>query len=290
MSQLRVLVEEPITFALADRDTHSPMVHASVGGEATRLILDTGSDTHLLITELAERIGLEAHPGEPGTDSTGASVPSWTLGEVGVRIGDEDLTLPEVVAIAGPEAFVSGGIGGIISPQHLDPTAWAVLDLADDAFFLLQGPEADVAAWLTDRCPTLQALTLGRAPGETTILVRAAIEPYDPVVTLLDTGGKGTELAADAAPGLAGGEQRSTGRGVGGDEAFGSEVTDRVLLVGDARLPVPRLILRETTRVAQGLVGMDLLRGTVLAASGDLQRSVIWLVPDGHQASASSSA
>jgi hypothetical protein len=275
----RVLLKEAITFALGDGQTHAPMVHARVGDAETRLILDTGSDTHLLITELADRLGLEAKPGEAGTDSTGASVPSWTLGEVGVRIGSMDLTLQEVVAIAGPEVFVSGGIGGILSPQRLHPTAWAVLDLVDSALFLLEGSQADVAAWLTAHSPSLHALTLEREAGDATILVRAAVEPHEPVVTLLDTGGKGTEAAVGAVPGLMGGATRSTGRGVGGGESFGSEVADQVLLVGDARVAVPRLILRDAMAVAQVLVGMDVLRGTVLAVSRDLRRPVIWLVP-----------
>jgi hypothetical protein len=41
----------------------------------------------------------EAGPGESGTDSTGASVPSWTVGEAAVEIGSRTFELRDVVAI-----------------------------------------------------------------------------------------------------------------------------------------------------------------------------------------------
>ena len=62
---------------------------------------------------------------------------------------------------------------------------------------------------------------------------------------------------------------------------IGFEIQDQVLRVGDARLPVPSLLVRKEIGVAQGLVGMDLLRGTVLLVSADPGRPVTWLVPSG---------
>jgi predicted aspartyl protease len=102
MTTPRVLLDEPLTFSLADRQTHAPMVHATVHGERTKAILDTGSTDHLLTVELAEQLGLELAEGEEGTDSTGASVPSWSLGDVPVEIGGMRFTLGNVVGIHGP--------------------------------------------------------------------------------------------------------------------------------------------------------------------------------------------
>jgi len=118
----RVLLEVPITFDVGAQMIHSPMIEVEVGGTMTRLIVDTGSTDHVLTMELAERAGKEASPGEAGTDSVGASVPSWALGEVPVRIGNLDLRLRDVVAIAGPDPFQGWGIGGFLSPQHVHPT------------------------------------------------------------------------------------------------------------------------------------------------------------------------
>ena len=200
---MEILFDEPITFVGADgQPTHAPMVAATVGGEATRLILDTGSTDHILSIELANRVGLSAEPGEEGTDSTGASVPSWTLGDVPVQVGETRHTLANVIAIAAPGPFESRGIGGFISPQHLVPDAWMHLDLAADRFMALSGSEADVAAWLTAQAQDVHLLRLARADGDSTILVRGGIEPFDDVVAMLDTGGKASDVVASAVPGL----------------------------------------------------------------------------------------
>ena len=273
------LLEVPITFDVGGEVTHAPMVEATVGGTRTKLIVDTGSTDHILTRELADMAGLKSEPGEPGTDSNGASVPSWTLGEVTIQIGDRTFTLRSVVAITGPEPFADWGIGGILSPQHLHPTAYVVVDLLDHALILVEGNAADVTPWVAARSPTLHPHSLDRASRDSTILVHAAIDPFAPVVTMLDTGGKRTEFGASAVPGLRGDRQGSGGRGVGGGQSFGSEVEDQRLRVGNATVPVPRLLLRDDIGNAPGLIGMDILRGTVLMVSADQRRPVIWLLP-----------
>lgn len=255
------------------------MAHVTIRGTSTKLILDTGSTDHLLTMELVERIGLEAREAETGTDSTGSSVPSWSLGEVPAQVGGQTFALRNVVGIPGPPPFLKGGIGGIISPQHLHPSAWAVLDLAGERLILVETDETDLSAWLTNRSPQLKLLRLERAAGDETILVQAAIEPFAPTVTMLDTGGKATETVTELAPGLVAGPRQVTGHGVGGSEAYGSDVADQTLLVGDARVPVGRLILRDEMEGRGILVGMDVLRGTVLAVNGDPNRAVFWMLP-----------
>lgn len=160
----RVLLEVPITFDTGEGPTHAPMVQVSIHGTPTKLILDTGSTDHILTVELADALGLSAEPGEEGTDSTGASVPSWTLGTVPIEIADQPFELRNVVAITAPAPFPGWGIGGFISPQHLHPTVWAVLDLAKDRFLLFDGDETDVTAWLATRHPEFQLLRLTVRP------------------------------------------------------------------------------------------------------------------------------
>lgn len=275
----RVLLDIPITFSVGEgRTTHAPMVHATIHGRTTKLIVDTGSTDHLLTIELARELGLEATPGEAGTDSTGASVDSWTLGTVTAEIGEQAFELRDVIAITGPAPFAGFGIGGMLSPQHINPDVWATLDLAGERFRLLDGDEADLTAWLTDRAPTLEMLRLERAAGDTTILVEAAVEPHAPVVTMLDTGGKRTQFTKAAVPGAGDGPQAFSGRGVGGGASVGTELTGQTLLVGGARLPVQSLIVGPEMDGRDGLVGMDVLRGTVLTVSGDPDRPVLWQV------------
>ena len=238
-----VRLAEPITFATADGTTHAPLVEAIVNGVPTRLILDTGASDHLLTIDLCEQAGVATEPGEPGTDSTGSSVPSWQAHEVTVRIGEVDFAFSEVVAIGTPPPFRSRGIGGILSPQHLDPGSHVVLDLVGRAGSSCFGTADDLDDWLADSYPGWRTIRLPAVDGDGTVLVEAAINSFSPVVTMLDTGAKATYAAQTAVPGLGeGGVRRSTGRGVGGTESFGVEVPGRELHIGDAALPVDLLI------------------------------------------------
>ena len=96
---------------------------------------------------------------------------------------------------------------------------------------------------------------------------------------MLNTGGRGTEFAADAVPGLVGVEPDRVGHGVGGTAVRGTQVGERTLRVGAATFRVPGLLVRDEFGSMQGLIGMDVLRGTVLVVSADARRPLMWLVP-----------
>jgi Aspartyl protease len=274
-----VRLNEPITFATVDGTTHAPLVNANVNGVRTLLILDTGASDHLLTADLCEAAGVATEPGEPGTDSTGSSVPSWQARQVTVRVGEVDFTFPDVVAIDTPPPFRRMGIGGILSPQRLQPGSPVVLDLSADHVVVFETAH-DVDDWLADGYRRWRTVRLPAVDGDGTVLVEAAIDSFAPVVTMLDTGAKATYAAQTAVPGLGeGGVRRSTGRGVGGTESFGVEVPGRVLHIGDAALPVDLLIAGHELGIARCVVGMDLLRGTVLAVGGPPGSPVRWLLP-----------
>jgi hypothetical protein len=96
---------------------------------------------------------------------------------------------------------------------------------------------------------------------------------------MLDSGGKRTQFTGAAVPGIGdGGARASSGRGVGGSESFGAEVRGQRLIVGEARVPLEALIVSPEMDGRDGLVGMDVLRGTVLTVNGDPHRPVIWQV------------
>ena len=273
-------LEVAITYITADGGrTHAPMVEAEVNGLRTLLVVDTGSTDHILTTDLVEALGLQTTEGETGTDSSGAPVPSWCLATATVTLARRELRIHDLVVIPPPEPFRTGGIGGILSPQHLAAPEWAVLDMAADRFCLLEA-DADLADWLA-RSHEDGGLAdrLEPAPSDGTVMTTAAIAPHEPVPTMLDTGARVTEFATSAVPGIEEGERRSVGRGVGGTERFGRAVTDRELILGSQRIPLASLVLVDGHGDALGLVGMDVLRGTVLALNGDQQRPIWWLRP-----------
>ena len=267
-----------ITFTTADGTTHAPLVEAVVNGVRTRLVLDTGATDHLLTLAVCDAANVATEPGEPGTDSTGSSVPSWQAREVTVSIGAMKLAFPEVIAIETPPPFERAGLGGTLSPQRLRADSYVALDLTEGGAAALLGAD-DLDAWLADSYPGRRSLQLPAIEGDGTVLVEAAIDTFPPVVTMLDTGAKATYAAAAAVPGLGEGRlRRSTGHGVGGTEAFGVDVPDRVLRVGGEELPFDLVIAEHDLGIRGCVVGMDLLRGTVLAV-GPPGSPIRWLLP-----------
>ena len=273
------LLRVPITFKGTDgSELHAPMVEATVGGVRTLLVLDTGSDTHLLNKELVDQIGLAVEPGETGTDHAGTEMPSWTVGTVSADLAELTLPLTDVVVIPAPPPFPGWGIGGILSPQRLWPKAHAVIDMVNDELVLLESDEPSAHGWARDRHLRLRDLVLDRVDGERTVLVSAAVSPHPPVPTLIDTGGRDTEFARIAVPGVGGGKTERLGGSVSGADVTGEWVGPAVLLVGDAALRVDKLAVRES-QDPPGLIGMDVLRGTVVVCNDDPKGHVLWLVP-----------
>lgn len=108
------------------------------------------------------------------------------------------------------------------------------------------------------------------------MVVRAAVRPFEEIPTLLNTGGKRTEFSRATVPGLGGGSPETLGGGVSGADVLGSEAGAQVLAVGGRDVPVARLAVRETMHDPQGMVGMDVLRGTVLTCAADPAGRVVW--------------
>ncbi len=274
-----IVCRTPITFEVASGDTeHAPLVVAAVSGVMTRLVLDSGSEVHLLNRELVDEIGLASEAGDEGLDHSGATVPSWSVEDVGLRLGEADLVLRGVVAIPAPTPFTGWGVGGILSPQHLHPTAVAVIDLVDDELFLVEADQASLRGWLEARHPDLVSLVLDRAPTFPTPVIEAGIRPFPPIPTLLNTGGRGTEFAAAAVPGLAAGDAARIGGGVSGADVMATSAGPQTLQVDGEELPVASLEVRPTMHDPQGMIGMDVLRGTVLAVAANPRRPVLWQV------------
>lgn len=277
----QVLLESAITFDVTDGAVHCPMVHATVADAATKLILDSGSTAHVLTLELANAAGLTLEPGAPATDHAGAPVENWSLGEVPIEIEGCALVLSAVAAIDGPAPFDAWGVGGFLSPQSLHPSAFTVIDLADNVLWLLEGGASDVAHWLSARFPAMRLLSLARERLDG-VFVRSAIDPFKSVPTMINTGSSGTEFAKSAVPQLRGARTTGAGFGVSGSSVDGRAVHDQILRVADAVLPIGTLLVRDEFPPQHGLgqVGMDVLLGTVVAFTARDDEPVLWSVPN----------
>jgi hypothetical protein len=263
---------------LTEKPSHAPLIMAVLGGAERRFVLDTGSDIHLITIDLADELGLDLRPGEEGTDHAGNKVESMTVGDLEMPLGDLQVTLRDTFAIEAPPAFRERGIDGILSPQLLHPSAVAVVDMETDELLLVQGTDEQLADLLRARSPALTLVTLRREPAFPSLVVRGAIEGFAETTALIDTGGKRTEFAADAVSSLMSDASERLGAGVGGGDYSGGMVGPQTLLVGGIRLPVPDLAVRQGMRDPQGIIGMDVIAGTVVAAAADVSRPVFWLV------------
>jgi len=271
---VRILARVPVTYG-----GHAPLAPVGVGGIETLLVLDTGSDVHILTKELVDRLGLAVEPGEEGVDHSGATMPSWSVEDVTLALGELDVTLRDIVSIPAPKPFSGLGIGGILSPQHLHPTAVTVLDLLHDELLLVDAEEQALVPWLEARSPGLSPLSLEREPWFTSLVVGGvAVRSFAELPTLLNSGGKRTEFSRAAVPGLGGGQEERLGGGVSGADVTGSSAGARVLEVAGREVHVAELAVREVMHDPQGMVGIDVLRGTVLAFSADRARPVVWQV------------
>ena len=273
---MKVLLRAEITYDVASGGTtHAPLALVSVGSlPEARFVLDTGSDVHLFTEDLADELGLDKQPGEEGTDHTGATMPSWTVGDVPAQLAGVPLTLRDVVVIPAPSLFAGYGIRGILSPQHLHPPAVTVIDMANDELLLVEGGDAEVRELIRARAPTLELLSLDREAESASVVVSASVEPFGEVRTLIDSGGKRTEFALPALPGISSHDESRLGGGVFGGEYRGGSAGRQTLLIGGLRLAVPNLAVRETMPDTDGIVSMDVLRGTIVACGADRARPV----------------
>ena len=148
-----------------------------------------------------------------------------------------------------------------------------------DELLLVDAEEQELAPWLESRSPGLYPLSLEREPSFTSLVVLGiAVRSFAELPTLLNSGGKRTEFSRAAVPGLGGGHEERLGGGVSGADVTGSTAGARVLEVAGREVHVAELAVREGMHDPQGMVGIDVLRGTVLAFSADRARPVVWQV------------
>lgn len=268
------------------------MVAAQVRGIPTKLIIDSGATEHVLTIDLAKQAGLTYRVGDPGTDVAGSAVPSWNVDETTVDLSGKTVALSVLAAVEGPQPFAEWGVGGFLSPQRLMPEATVVLDLITNRLLVLDGAAEAVRAHLSARYEG-SLLVAGVRHSSGTLGVTLSVLPFDPVVAIFDTGADGTEVAAIAvaADGL---PPVASGRGVGGTVIEVGELPEQVVRVGEARFALPVLSVRDRIPTPEGakddevphaLIGMDLMKGTVLAIAPEHDGSVWWFVDGRHAAS-----
>jgi predicted aspartyl protease len=254
-----------------------PLVHGTVAGKPTWMLVDTGANSHVVAGWLARQVGLPLKKlGDLGSDHAGRTIATFRVDHPQVTI-DEWGSVPDgpMLATEVPPLIEELGIGGFISPQRLvegDGGA-VVLDFVggemrasryDEAIHKLGHHGSSIAPNGGRVCEDDASPIQGLA-----FVIPASVEGR-PVDLLVDTGAQRSDLLVSSSTGkalsprsVANKEQlyaasgRMTSRTVKGATVSVGDFavrTDLDLIPGSADPYCPR----------DGVVSMDVLRACVL--------------------------
>jgi predicted aspartyl protease len=249
----------------------SPVLRATVNGQAVWFLIDTGASVHTLARWFATATHLGLHDSKTTLiGSTGATSKTRAAGPIQLETRDGGtLSVRDAVVVDFPQVFADQHIGGLISPQLLAPAGQAaILNLRApslafapfDGALAGLGLASSVATAGTHVCPT-GGPPPGRSYGAS---VTIAGIPADMTT---DTGATSTVVASARIARALVARSQSNGQvqGVGG-EAQSAKTVAGVSIVRGGAARKADVILGGTTDGcgADGLLGMDALRGCTL--------------------------
>ncbi len=119
-----------LQFELRGHGFPLPLVHGTVAGVATWMLVDTGANSHVIAGWLARKVGLPIQRlGDVGTDHVGHTIPTYRVDHPQVAIdGWGSLADGPMLVTDVPEPIEHLGIGAFVSPQSLANGAAVVLD------------------------------------------------------------------------------------------------------------------------------------------------------------------
>lgn len=195
-----------LRYELNGRTFPLPVVHGTVSGQPTWMLVDTGANSHVIAGWFAKKIGLPLNRlGDVGTDHAGRSIATFRVEHPRVAIDDWGELLDGPMLVTDVPAIIEKlGIGAFVSPQKLNEEGDAVvLDLAlgeirsayfDDATRGEGTQLIDVAARV---CEDTQSPIKGLA------YVAPATIGGNAAWLLVDTGAQRSDLLAGSTPGKA---------------------------------------------------------------------------------------
>jgi hypothetical protein len=254
---------------------HVPLVHATVAGRPTLLLLDTGSFDHLLEGWFGRALQDTASGTRSAAlvDHANRRVPVERYSEASFAVDGWE-PLPSIRPLVTNDLTPAPrklGIGGILSPQRLVRGNVIVIDFPQGE--MVSGEPDDGAGRLRAHATSLgTALRCGGS-----YVVDATIEGQDARL-VVDTGSYLTDLKIRSSAGQALSGRSSVARevyAIGGAVATRA-ITDARLAVGDLRTKLDVALIEDQASrgrcAGDGVVGMDVLAQCVLVIDDQKMR------------------
>jgi predicted aspartyl protease len=190
-----------LLFELRGHPFPLPLVHGTVAGVPTWMLVDTGANSHVIAGWLARKVGLPLQRlGDVGTDHVGHTIPTFRVDHPGIVIEGWGAVADGPVLVTDvPEPIEHLGIGAFVSPQSLADGAAVVLDFPAREMRLAAYDEAE-AELSKNREGDLLSPKGGVACEDTespikglAYVVPATVEGQE-VTLLIDTGAQRTDL------------------------------------------------------------------------------------------------
>jgi hypothetical protein len=196
-----------LEFAIGNKPFPLPIVHGSVGGVPTLILVDTGANAHIISGALARKAQLTTKSfGDTGVDHAGRSIDTRRATHPHVHVDNwGDLPDEPVLVTDVPDAVTRLGIGAFLSPQQLaSDDASIVLDFQKSEMRQMRRGETlettsgnalalDPPRACLDQDSPLQGLAF---------VVRAQIDGHDTEL-LVDTGAHHSDLLIGSKTGAA---------------------------------------------------------------------------------------
>ena len=194
-----------LLFQLAGRPFPLPLVHGTVAGEPTWMLVDTGATSHVIAGWLARRAHLDVQNfGDVGTDHAGHAIVTSRAARPRLAFDGWGL-LPDspILVTEVPEAVARLGIGAFISPQELGGAGAVVLDLVHGEMRTESSDNAAAAVGNVGANLFVAPHTCSDEGSPITRLAYVASATIEGthVALLLDTGAHHTDLLASTAAG-----------------------------------------------------------------------------------------
>jgi hypothetical protein len=193
-----------LEFALGNKPFPLPIVHGTVAGVPTLILVDTGANAHIISTWLARKAQLTTKSfGDVGVDHTGHSIDTRRAPHPQVHIDNwGDLADEPMLVTDVPEAVTRLGIGAFLSPQQLATEDFSVvLDFQKSEMRQMRRNETldGVAGSALALDPPRQCLDKDSPLQGLAFVIKAQVEGHDAEL-MLDTGAHHSDLLASSKP------------------------------------------------------------------------------------------